>query len=80
MAAAAVGLPEAGAAVAQNGGAAREASMADARASCEFAAATWAGDSRATASAEWPAAAGAVAGAADVAHAPADAVIVDRPT
>ena len=34
----------------------RRRSMADARASCEFAAAPWAGDSRAAASAEWLAA------------------------
>ena len=54
--------------------------MADARASCLFAAAAWAGDSRAAAPAEWPAAAGAMADAADVADAPADAIIVGRPT
>ena len=55
--------------------------MADTRASCLFAAAAWAGDSRAAASAEWPAAAaGAVADAADVADAPTDAIIVGRPT
>ena len=49
--------------------------MADARASCEFAVAARAGDSRATTSAEWPAAVGAVARATNVAHAPADAII-----
>ena len=53
--------------------------MADARASCLFAAAAWAGDSRAAAPAEWPAAAGAMADAPDVADAPADAIIVGRP-
>ena len=53
--------------------------MGDARASRQFTVAAGAGDSRAAAATERPAVAHAGANAADVADAPADAVIVGRP-
>ena len=54
--------------------------MGDARASRQFTIAARAGGSRAAAPTERPAVAHAVANAADVSDAPADAVIVGRPT
>ena len=76
MAATAIGLPEAGAAGARNRS---KASMADARASRKLTVAAGAGNSRAAAPTEQPTVAHARANAADVADAPADAIIVGRP-